>query len=89
MTKNKHQKKSDDNDGSYLFKLVLTLVCGFVWVKLSINHSINLPLPVGFVVGLYYCAKDRSKTDRKITYAVLLVAMLVGFWSGLGLYLQI
>jgi hypothetical protein len=78
----------DEFDGVYLLKLVLYVILGSMWIKLSHGESLNIPLPVGFIIGIIFASHDHFRIDRKIEYAVLLVAMLVGFFAPYGLYIS-
>lgn len=51
------------------------------------NTQDILMLPVGFIAGIMFARHEHFQIDRKIEYAVLLVAMVlsayipvVGFW---------
>lgn len=81
------RKSNSEMDSAYFLKLVLYLILGFTWVKISKGDSGQIPLPLGLVVGLIFTHHERFQIDRKIEYAVLLIAMLVGFWVPLGLYI--
>ncbi len=71
-------------DSTYFLKLVLYLMVGSFWVR--IDHGGNtIPLPVGLVIGLLFASHEHFRIDRKIEYAVLLVAMFVGLWLPIGL----
>lgn len=78
-----------DPDTIYVIKLIVVMILGFIWLKISNNFSWQVPLPIGAVLGIVYIRKQRLKTDRKMLYGVLLLAMLVGFWAPLGLFLNI
>jgi hypothetical protein len=73
-------------DGTYLLKLVLYLIVGSFWLKLTIGGG-HFPLPFGLFIGLYVAHKERVQVDRKIEFALLLVAMLVGFFAPYGVYI--
>ncbi len=75
-------------DSVFLLKLVLYLMLGSLWVKVTHGNNLQLPLPVGFIVGLLFAAHEHFQIDRKIEYAVLLVALLVGFWAPFGLFIR-
>lgn len=76
-----------EQDSVYFFKLVLYVVLGSLWIKITTSDGANVPLPVGFIIGLFFTAHEHFAIDRKIEYAVLLVAMLIGFWAPIGLYI--
>jgi hypothetical protein len=95
MAKTKQKKKVSklraggaELDSVYLLKLVLYLIVGAQWVRF-VNRSgtAQIPIPIGLVVGFIFAAHDHFKIDRKIEFAILLIAMFVGFWSQVGIYI--
>jgi hypothetical protein len=68
-----------EQDATYLLKLVLYLIIGSLWLRID-RGSTEIPIPVGFVLGLLFARKDHFQIDRKIEYAILLMAMFLGFW---------
>jgi hypothetical protein len=74
-------------DGVYFLKLVLYLILGSLWLKLSI-HGTFIPIPGGMLIGLLFVRKELYQIDRKVEYAMLLAAMLVGFYAPFGLYIS-
>lgn len=93
-TKQKTTKKTkpqdNESDSAYILKLALYLIVGSVWVKITINHgSGQVPIPVGFIVGALFAMHDRFRIDRKIEYALLLVAMFIGFWLPIGVFISV
>ena len=89
-TKRTSTKRDGDQeyDGVYLLKLVLYVLLGSMWIKLSHGQHLNIPLPVGFIIGIIFSSHEHFRIDRKIEYAVLLVAMLVGYFAPFGLYIS-
>lgn len=87
-TRAKTVAASDDMDGVYLLKLALYVILGSMWVKLSDGAGLSLPIPAGFVIGLLFSSHEHFRIDRKIEYAVLMVAMLVGYFAPYGLYIS-
>lgn len=75
-------------DGGYFLKLVLYLVLGAFWVKLTIGNY-HIPLAVGLVMGLYFTRFEKFSVDRKIEYAILLAAMLIGYFVPFGIYINL
>jgi hypothetical protein len=75
-------------DGVYLFKMVFYLLLGSVWLKISNGNNIQIPVPVGLVIGLLFTTHEHFQIDRKIEYAMMLVAMLFGFFASYGLYIN-
>jgi len=88
--KKKTNTHVNEAEGPYFLKLVLYLILGSQWIWLVDKSLITqIPLPVGLIIGLIFARHDHFQIDRKIEYAVLLVAMFVGFWSQVGLYINI
>ena len=81
--------KNQQFDSAYLLKIVLYLIIGSQWLKIVSKGGLQIPIPVGAVVGVLFAAHDHFQIDRKIEYAVLLVAMFIGFWVPLGAVLQL
>jgi hypothetical protein len=75
-------------DGVYVLKILLYLLMGSVWLKIGHGNSLNIPVPVGLFVGLLFTGHEHFRIDRKIEYAVLLVAMLIGYFAPYGLYVS-
>jgi hypothetical protein len=75
-------------DGVYLFKMVLYLLLGSVWIKATNGENIDIGIPVGLIVGLVFTLHEHFQIDRKIEYAVMLVAMLFGYFAPYGLYVN-
>jgi hypothetical protein len=75
-------------DSVYLLKIVLYLIVGTLWLRIQYGaDGTQIPLPIGAVIGILFAAHDHFRIDRKVEYAILLVAMLVGFWTQAGVYL--
>jgi hypothetical protein len=83
MAKNK--KTTSELDGVYILKLVLYLLVGSQWLHLTIKSGTQVQIPLGALIGLLFAAHEHFRIDRKIEYAVLLVAMFVGYWLPMGL----
>lgn len=88
MAKTK-QTRLAQSDNAYFLKLVLYIILGSMWVKVSDGQTWQIPIPVGFLFGLLLASHDHFKIDRKIEYAVLLISMLVGFWAPIGIYITL
>jgi hypothetical protein len=85
----KNQKQSTELDGVYILKLVMYVILGSLWLKLnSATLQSTFPLPVGFMVGVLFASHEHFRIDRKIEYAVLVLAALVGLIAPYGLFLQ-
>lgn len=81
-------KKKTQSDSTYFLKLVLYMILGSLWVKVIKSESSQLPLPVGLLAGLLFASHEHFQIDRKIEYAVLLIAAFVGFWLPIGIFVN-
>ncbi len=75
-------------DGVYLFKMVLYLLLGSMWLKITKHGDLSVPIPIGLIIGLIFTLHEHFQIDRKIEYAVMLVAMLFGYFAPYGLYIN-
>jgi hypothetical protein len=75
-------------EGVYLFKMVVYLLLGSIWMKVTLASGVTIPVPIGLVIGLALTTHERFQIDRKIEYAILLVAMLFGYFAPYGLYVN-
>lgn len=89
MAKAKTKSRRYETDSAYFLKLVLYMIMGSIWVKITKNDTTQIPIPAGLIVGLIFTTHEHFKIDRKIEYAVLLVAMLIGFWAPIGIYITL
>lgn len=81
-------RTKDEPDGIYLLKLVLYLILGSQWLRIT-HGSSETPIPIGFIVGLLFTAHEHFRIDRKIEYAVLLMSVFLGFWLPMGVMITI
>jgi hypothetical protein len=66
------------------------LILGSQWLRITDSAGeVLVPLPVGLIIGTAFAMHDHFKIDRKIEFAVLLVAMFVGFWTQTGIYFRV
>lgn len=86
MAKTKTKTAASDVDMIYFLKLTVYLVLGSLWIKVTDGQTTQFPIPAGFLIGLVLASRDHVQLDRKIGFAVLLIAMLVGFWAPFGIY---
>lgn len=84
MAKIKTKKSSKNNEAIYILKLVLYLILGSQWLRIT-KGSVTVPLPLGVILGLLLARTDRLSFDRKMAYAILLLSMFVGYWLPIGL----
>lgn len=83
---NKRQERDQELDGVFFLKLVMYLVLGSQWLRLTDDAgTLRLSLPVGLFIGVIFAVHDHFRIDRKIEFAVLLIAAMVGFYAMVGL----
>jgi len=82
--------ESQQLDSVYVLKIVMYLMLGAQWIRVvDVSGTNRFPIPIGLIVGIFFAMHDHFQIDRKIEYAVLFVAMFVGFWSQIGIYITI
>ncbi|HUS26495.1 MAG TPA: hypothetical protein VMY99_04055 [Nevskiaceae bacterium] len=91
MAKQKRSVRgTQEPDGSYLLKLVLYVIVGSLWLRITTRANTQIPVPAGLIIGLLFASHEHFRIDRKIEYAVLLVAMLMGYLvPAYGLYINL
>lgn len=90
MARKKNIVSNQESDSVFILKAVLYLIIGSQWIRfVNISATKEIPIPVGLIIGILFAMHDHFKIDRKIEYAVLLVAMVVGFWSQTGFYITL
>lgn len=78
--------KPKQSDSAYLLKMVLYMMIGSQWLYfVNEDMTSQFPVPLGLIVGLIFASHDHFRIDRKIEYAILLVAMFLGFWISTGI----
>lgn len=78
------KKEPVEKDSLYFLKLVLYFVLGTLWVQVS-----GISLPVGLLFGALLVSHDHFAIDRKVEYAVLLIATVLSFVAPIGFVLKI
>jgi hypothetical protein len=84
----KQKSKEKELDSVFFLKLVFYLIIGSLWLKLTKGESTQLPLPAGLAIGLVFTSHEHFQIDRKIEFAILLIAALVGFWAPFGIFIN-
>lgn len=93
MPKTKTQKKSSketpEPDSTYFLKLVLFVILGTLWIKLSdpllIGPFMVSGIPIGLFIGLIFAAHEHFQVDRKLEYTVLLLMTIVSYFLPAGI----
>lgn len=84
--RSKSQKPKPELDSVYILKLALFLIIGSQWLYIADGSSPKqFPVPIGALVGLLFAMHEHFQIDRKMEYAVLIIAMFVGFWLPMGI----
>ena len=83
-------EKVYESDGKYILKLVLFLLLGTIWLKfaapLTVAGLVFNGIPVGLFVGLLLVSRlEKFQYDRKIWYAVLIIATIVSYFLPAGI----
>jgi hypothetical protein len=81
--------RTSELDSVYLLKLVLYMIIGSLWLRIETSSGTQIPLPLGALIAILFAAHEHFRIDRKIEYAVILIAMFVGFWVPGGLVLSL
>lgn len=91
MVKKKKTKKSaySNSDEEFFLKLVMFLVFGSLWLRIERLDQWQLPIPFGLMLGLWFASRDHFAINRRIEYALLLLAALVGFWLPIGVRISV
>jgi hypothetical protein len=61
------------------------LVLASQWLRIISISGNEIPIPVGFMLGLYFASHEHFQIDRKIEYAILIVVMFIAFWLPVGI----
>ena len=76
--------KADEPYAVYLLKILLYFILGTIWIR----HSGTTVFPLGLVLGILFSTHDHFRIDRKIEYAILLVASMLAFF-GPGIFINL
>lgn len=91
MAKAKSKRKSTakETDGAFFLKLVLYVILGAQWVFLTdAPMTKQIPLPAGLLIGMFFTMHEHFQIDRKIEYAILLIACFIGYWAQTGVLIN-
>lgn len=76
-----------DTDSKFFLKLILYFILGTLWIRLlhiNIGPFQHFSLPIGLAIGLLLASKDTFQIDRRIEFAVLLIATFISFYLPVG-----
>ena len=86
--KSKRKSAPKELDSVYVLKLALYMVLGSQWLRIT-KGSMQIPIPVGLILGLLFASHEHFRIDRKMEYALLLIVAFIAFWLPLGLEIAI
>lgn len=84
MARKTPRKRRHEADSVYFLKILLYFILGTIWIKINGQAVI----PVGLIIGLLFAGHDHFRIDRKIEYALLLLAAVLGL-MGLGIFINV
>jgi hypothetical protein len=80
----KTKPKRREADSVYILKIVLYFILGTIWIK----YERQAIFPLGFAIGILFASHDHFRIDRKVEYALLLLAAVLGL-MGLGIFINL
>ena len=86
------QKKKESNlyDGTFILKLVVLVILGSLWIRFKHGGTnLDIPIPIGLIVGILLTIHEMFRIDRKIEYAVLVSAALFGLSAPYGILVNL
>lgn len=81
MSKSHKKTVATESDNAYFLKILIYFTLGMLWVK----YDGYMVLPLGLILGVIIAQHDHFAIDRKIEYAILVVAGILGLWGGITL----
>lgn len=79
------KKYKPETDSSYFIKILLYMVLGLIWLQ----YAGKTVFPLGLLIGLGLAQHDKFRIDKKIEYAVLLLAAIVAAVMARGFFLNV
>ena len=80
----KKKAVSKETDSVYFLKILMYFVLGTIWVK----YNGYVIFPLGLILGVLFAQHDHFAIDRKVEYAILIIAALLGL-MGFGIFLVV
>jgi hypothetical protein len=88
MARQNKKSASTEPDSRYFLKIVLYFLLGTFWVRLvdvQIGPFEHLSLPAGLVLGLLFASHEHFQIDRKVEFAVVMLATFISFYLPVGI----
>ena len=89
VKKNSSKMSNTETDSNFFLKSVVFLILGAQWVYIQISPDVQIPIPVGLIIGLVFATHEHFQIDRKIEYVILLISAFIAFWLPIGLIIQL
>ena len=89
VKKNISKMSNTETDSNFFLKSVVFLILGAQWVYIQISPDVQIPIPVGLIIGLVFATHEHFQIDRKIEYVILLISAFIAFWLPIGLIIQL
>jgi len=83
------KKAAVELESVFFLKLVMYLIVGSQWLRIESFPAWSLPIPIGLIIGLIFASHDHFAIDRKIEFALLLIATFVAFWLPMGIIVTV
>lgn len=80
---------NSETDSHFFLKSVVFLILGSQWIYIQTTSNLQIPIPVGLIVGLVLATHEHFQIDRKIEYTILLISAFIAFWLPIGLVIQL
>ena len=84
----KKKSTTKEADSAYFLKIILFIILGTFWVRLTNVHLgpfEQVSVPVGLLIGLLFAMHEHFQIDRKVEYALLLLATIMSFYLPMGI----
>jgi ABC-type dipeptide/oligopeptide/nickel transport system permease component len=69
--------------------MVIFLIIGSQWIFIESLPDWQVPIPIGLIIGLVFATHEHFMIDRKIEFAILLIASFISFWLPIGIVITI
>jgi hypothetical protein len=87
VVKKTSKKEPVEKDSVYFLKLVLFFILGTLWIQFGDANGVGIP--IGLIFGVLLATHEHFQVDRKIEFAVLLIATVLSYIAPIGFILTI
>lgn len=80
-------EKNIEKDGVFILKLLLSVIIGSFWLRLSkAGDSVVFAVPAGVLLGILIVSRLENRSEnRKIFYAVILICGVLSYFLPIGI----